>query len=247
MAGVPAYVVDPVSTDEFDDVSRISGAPRLPRRSLLHALNHKAVARLVAAEMGMDNEDARFIISHMGTGISTVAHLGGRMVDGTDPANEGAFSADRAGSLPTYELVKLCFSGKYSREEAVKMVNGEGGMVAYTGTRDLRKALENTERDADTRIVVEAMAYQISKDIASLSVVFGGKLDRIILTGGMARSEKLTDMIRRRVEFLAPVKIVPGEMEMEALALGALRALRSGGSGPNRPKKYAEGTTRGSV
>lgn len=235
MASCKAYIVDPVSTDELAPCAQISGLPDIRRVGKFHALNHKAVARGVAAELGIPYGEARFIVAHLGTGVSVGAHIGGRVVDINDPMNEGTFSADRAGTLPSLELVNLCYSGKYTHEEMKKKLCGGSGYAAYIGTKDLREAWAMADAgDENAKIILEAFIYQISKDIAAMSAVFCGKLDRIILTGGMAHSQRMVEAIRERVGFIAPLKIVPGEEEMRALALGTLRVL----DGTERAKSY---------
>jgi len=227
ISGVKAYVVDPVSTDEWTPVSRISGLKGTDRICHFHALNHKAVARLVASEMGKAYEEVTFIVVHMGTGISVGVHVNGRVVDVNDAMNEGAFSVDRAGSVPTLELIDLCYSGKFSHREMKRHANGNGGIFSYLGTKDMREVenrMKSGEEEANR--VVEAFAYQIAKDVGAMAAVCSGKVDRIIITGGMARFKELVDMIVSRVKFIAPVKLVPGEEEMESLVSGALRVLR---------------------
>jgi len=235
MSSCKAYIVDPVSTDELAPCARISGLPEISRVGKFHALNHKAVARSVAAEMGKPYEEVRFIVAHLGTGVSVGAHMGGRVVDINDPMNEGTFSADRAGTLPSLELVGLCYSGTYTHEEMKRKLCGGSGLGAYIGTKDLREAWSMVDAgDEHVKAILEAFVYQIAKDIGAMSAVFCGKLDRIVLTGGMAYSERLVEAIRERVDFIAPLKIVPGEEEMKALALGTLRVLR----GTEKAKSY---------
>ena len=235
MSGCGAYIVDAVSTDELTPEARVSGMPGLERPSLFHALNHKAVARQVASEMGMRYEDARFIVAHLGSGISVGAHIGGRVVDVFDPMNEGAFSADRTGTLPVRFLINLCYSGKYSHKEMLKKINGDGGLSGYTGTKDLRTAWEMARAgDEKTHTILRAMAYQIAKDIGAMAAVCAGRIDAIILTGGMAHSPSLMELVLERVSFLAPIKMMPGEEEMRSLAMGGLRVLR----GEEGAKRY---------
>lgn len=227
MAGCRAYIVDAVSTDELDDVARISGIKEIARKSLFHALNHKAVARQVAKELGKPYEELRLVVAHMGTGLSVGVHVGGRIVDVFDPMNEGAFSGDRSGALPARFLIDMCYSGAYTHREMLKKNNGDGGMAAYLGTKDLRTAWGRAkEGDEYAHLILRAMAYQIAKDIGAMATVCEGKLDAIVLTGGMAHSPDLVRLIRERVEFLAPIKMYPGEEEMDSLAAGALRVLR---------------------
>jgi butyrate kinase len=236
MSGCAAYVVDPVSTDEWAPVSRLSGLRGVDRVCHFHALNHKAVARAAASEMGKRYEEVTFIVVHMGTGISVGVHTNGRVADVNDAMNEGAFSVDRAGSVPVLELVDLCYSGRFSHREMKRLLNGGGGIFSYLGTKDMRE-VENMVRDGDKTAVrvLEAFAYQIAKDVGSMAAACSGRVDLIIITGGMARFRELTRMITSRVEFIAPVKLIPGEREMDALASGVLRVL----NGTERALIYA--------
>lgn len=225
--GRPAFIVDPVTVDEFWDVARVSGLPLLERLSQSHALNMKAVARAVAARMGKRYDEVKFVVIHLGSGTSVSAHLNGRMVDVNNANNEGPFSAERCGGLPASLLVDLCYSGRFSHREMKDMLTRSGGVYAYLGTKDMAEA-ESRARSGDdrARLVLEAMAYQVAKEIGAQCAVLSGNVDRIIITGGMANSEYITGMIADRVRKLAPVETVPGEEELPALALGALRVLR---------------------
>lgn len=225
--GIPAFIVDPVSVDEMLPVARISGFSELERVSLFHALNHKAVARKAAAQLGKVYEKANFIVAHLGTGISVAAHRKGRVIDVNDCKDEGAFSLDRCGSLPAYQLVRLCYSGKYTFEQLKQKIMTDGGMYSYLGTRDIREvekmAVEGNEK---AKLLIEALTYQVAKDIGSQAAVLCGEVDAIVLTGGIAYSKQITDRISRRVSFIAPIVLIPGEEELEALAREALRVLR---------------------
>ncbi len=224
--GIPAFIVDPVSVDEMEPEARISGMPDLPRVSMSHALNSKAVARKVAKEIGKCYEEVNLVVAHLGTGVSVSPHRKGRMIDVNNAQEEGPFSPDRCGGLPARALVKLCCSGKYTEDEMLKRVSGSGGMVAYLGTRDVREAEKRAaEGDRLADIVLNAMAYQAAKEIGAMSAVLCGDVDRIILTGGIAYSKRIVDAITSRVEFIAPVVVVPGEEELESLAAGALRVI----------------------
>jgi butyrate kinase len=236
-AGAPAYIVDPVSTDEWDDAARPSGLAGMDRLCHFHALNHRAVARAVAARLGRGYDEVKFVVAHLGTGVSVGAHVRGRVVDVFDAMNEGSMSVDRSGGVPVLSLIDECYSGRYTRDEMRRRLNGGGGVYSYLGTKDMREA-ERAVADGDPAAVkiVDAFAYQISKDIGAMAVVCGNGIDRIILTGGMARFKRLTDAIASRVGFLAPVETVPGEEEMSALAQGAVRVLR----GEERAKNYSE-------
>ena len=224
--GVPAFIIDPVCVDELEPEARLSGLPELPRVSLSHALNSKAVAKSVARKLGKRYQDVNLVVAHMGSGVSVSSHRKGQMVDVNDARSEGPFAADRSGGLPAWALAKLCYSGKYTEEQMLSRILGSGGLFAYLGTRDLRQAeLQSTEGAVDAALTLRAMAYQVAKEIGAMSAVLDGAVDRIILTGGMAHSQKLVDAITGRVAFIAPVVVVPGEEELEALAAGALRVL----------------------
>jgi butyrate kinase len=241
MAGCGAFVVDPVTTDEWDPVARFSGLAGMDRVCRFHALNHRSVARRVASEMGRTYEESAFIVAHLGTGITVGAHVGGRVIDSCDAMCEGSFSVDRAGWLPTLSLIDMCYSGEFTRSEMLRRVNGGGGVFSYLGTTDMR-AVEEMASSGDERAlrVVEAMAYQTAKDIGAMAAVCRGRVDCVVLTGALARYKDLADMIASRVGFIAPVRIVPGEDEMESLASGALRVLE----GTERAKTYP-GVTAG--
>ena len=227
VAGAPAFVVDPVSVDEFEEVARISGISDLTRPCWMHALNHKAVGRLVARRLGGCYEDYSFIIAHLGSGISIAAHQRGRMIDGSGGRSNGPFSPERCGDLPAYPLIELCYSGKYSHKEMVAKVSAQSGFQDYLGTKDLQEVERRAENgDSRAALILEAFIYQTAKEIAAYGAAFNGRVDRVILTGGISFSSLVTERIREKVGYLAPVEIVPGEMEMEALALGALRVLR---------------------
>ncbi len=235
--GIPSYIVDPVAVDEFEDIARISGMPELPRKSLVHALNIKAVARRAAADLGKGLEDLNFVVAHLGGGISIAPLLRGRIVDVNNANDGGPFSPERAGGLPVGDIMRMCYSGKYTQAELKKLTVGKAGLVGYLGTNDARdvvKMIENGDKNAD--MVFDAMAYQLAKEIGAMAVVLKGKVDAIVLTGGLAYSELLCERIRKRVEFIAPVKVYAGEDEMQALAEGAARVL----SGEEKAKIYEE-------
>ncbi|BAS29135.1 butyrate kinase [Limnochorda pilosa] len=225
---VPQFVVDPVVVDELEDVARISGLPSLPRRSVFHALNQKAVARRVAASLGMRYEEAHMVVAHMGGGITVGVHAGGRVIDVNNGLDgEGPMSPNRAGTLPAGQLVDLCFSGRYTRDQVCRMLVGQGGLVAHLGTSDAREIEERIRRgDEEARPVYEAMAYQVAKAIAAGFAVLKGRIDACILTGGLAHSEFLVGRIRDRIDWACRVVVSPGEDEMLALASGVLRVLR---------------------
>ena len=225
-AGIPAYIADPVSVDEFDDIARISGWPGLPRLSLSHTLNIKAVVAEVAAENGKRPEDVNYIVAHLGGGFSVAAHRKGRQIDVNNANDAGPFSPERSGTLPLTGLLKMACSGKYQFNELKKMLIGKGGLVAHLGTSDCREVVKRIEAgDEKARLVLEAMAYQIAKEIGAMATVLKGQVDAVILTGGVANNPKVVPWIKERVEFIAPVIVKPGQNELKALAAHACRAL----------------------
>ena len=224
--GVPSYIVDPVVVDELEPVARISGVPELPRVSIFHALNQKAVAKRYAKEVGKAYTDLNLIVVHMGGGVSVGAHTGGRIVDVFNAlSGEGAFSPERAGGVPPAALVELCFSGKYTKDEIKKKLIGNGGYNALVGTNNAQEVYKRSLTDENVKLVFDAFTYQVSKDIGAMATVLKGKVDQIILTGGIAYGEQVTADIKERVSFIAPVTIYPGEDELLALAQGALRVM----------------------
>lgn len=225
-AGVEAFIVDPVSVNERSAVARISGSAELERGDFCHALNSKAVAKRYAREAGRPYADLRLVVAHLGGGICISAHENGLMIDATDAQQEGPFSPERAGSVPALKLARLCFSGRYSKEQVERLLVGEGGLYSYLGTTDLR-AVERriAEGDEKAALVFEAMAYQIGKEIGAMAAVLRGRVDAILLTGGMAHSQALVARIAEAVCWIAPLKIYPGEEELVALVEGALRVL----------------------
>ena len=227
-AGVPAFVVDPVSVDEWPDIARLSGSALLDRQCLSHALNSKAVAKRYARERGVAYGDLRLIVAHLGSGISVSAHEHGNMVDVTNSREEGAFSTERAGTVPVMQLVELCFSGKYSRRDFEALLFREGGLQSYLGTKDLVEVEQRmADGDVQAKAVFDAMVYQIAKDIGAMATVLRGRIDAVLITGGMARSQHLVAALTGRISWIAPVEVYAGEDELQALAEGALRVLRS--------------------
>lgn len=224
---IPAYIYDSVMVDELKDIARISGMPDIPRVSTSHVLNSRAMAIKLAKKNNTKLENVNYIVAHMGGGISLGVYEKGRLVD-IMADDEGTFSPERSGRVPCRELINLCFSGKYDKKTVSKMLRGNGGLRAYLGTNDARE-VEKMIKDGNekAKLVYEAMAYQISKGIGELSTVVYGIVDGIILTGGIAYSTMFTSWIKERVKFIAPVEIMAGENEMEALALGALRVLNN--------------------
>ncbi len=224
-AGVNAYIVDPVTVDEWQDCARLSGSPHVKRLCIAHALNIKAVARRFAREQGKPYESLRLIIVHLGSGITVSAHRDGRMID-SNSIEEGPFGPDRSGSLPVKALVKLCFDGRFTQAQLVRQVFGDGGIFAYLGTRDLREVERRiASGDADAARVFEAMVYQIAKEAGAMTAVLQGTVDCVLLTGGMAHSEKLVKRLSEYVDWIAPIIVYPGEDELQALAEGAFRVL----------------------
>jgi len=225
--GIPSYIVDPVVIDEMADVARYAGHPLFQRVSIFHALNQKAVAKRFAKEHGKKYEELNLIVCHMGGGVSIGAHVKGSVVDTQNALDgEGPFSPERSGTLPTGQLVKQCFSGKYTEAEMHRMLSGRGGLVAYTGSNDMRYLLAQAEHDKKIAGVVDAFHYQIGKEIGAMAAVMHGKVDQIILTGGIAYGQETVDAISEMVSWIAPITVYPGEDELLALAQGALRVLK---------------------
>jgi butyrate kinase len=239
-AGVRAYVVDPVSVDELPEHVRLSGSALLQRQCLSHALNSKAVAKRYAREYGKAYESLRLIVAHLGSGISVSAHESGRMVDVTNSREEGAFSTERAGSVPAMQLASLCFAGKYTFPQVEALLFRDGGLYSYLGTKDLGE-VERRIRSGDTlaKTVFEAMVYQIGKEIGSMAAVLRGNVDALLFTGGMANSEQLVAALSAYTKWIAPIKVYPGEDELRALSEGVLRVLR----GEEEPRFLAAGRT----
>lgn len=235
--GIPAYIVDPVSIDEFDDIARISGHPELPRNSLVHGLNIKAISRKAAKELGRNIEDINLVVAHLGGGISICPVRGGRIIDANVATNGGPFSPERTGGLPSVDIVRMAYSGKYTLRQLKRKVSGEGGLVGYLGINDVREVEELIEKgNKKAELVFNAMCYQISREIVGMATVLCGKIDAVVLTGGMAYSKRLVDLVAERVGFIAPVVVMPGEDEMLSLSQGAVRVL----SGREKAKIYEE-------
>jgi butyrate kinase len=223
---IPAYIYDSVSSDEFLEIAMITGIPEYKRHSQCHVLNSKAMGRKVAEKHGKRYEDLNLIVAHLGGGISIGIHEKGRIVDAIGD-DAGPFSPERSGSLPLMYIIDLCYSGQYTKREMIRKIRGMGGIKAHLGTHDCRLAEKMiAEGNEKAKLIYEAEAYQIAKGIGELAPVLNGNVDYIILTGGLAHSEMMTGMIAERVKYIAPVEVMPGEVEMEALAFGALRILR---------------------
>lgn len=224
--GAKAYIADPVVVDELEPIARISGHPAIQRVSIFHALNQKVIGRTYAQETGKKYEDLNLIIAHMGGGISVGAHCQGRVIDVNNALDgDGPFSPERSGTLPTGALVEACFSGQ-SKSDVKKMLKGAGGVVAYLGTNDMRFVEEKAVTETEYKLIQDAMCYQVAKEIGAMAAVLKGKVDAILLTGGIAYGKPLTHYITEMVQFIAPVKVYPGEDEMRALATNGLMVLR---------------------
>lgn len=227
LVGIPSYIVDPVAVDEFNDVARISGIKEIERKSLVHALNIKAVARRRAEELEKDLGELNLIVAHLGGGTSIVPMEKGKIIDANNAKEMGPFSPDRTGSLPVGDIVEMCFSGKYSLEEMNLMLHGEGGLYSYLKTMDGREVEKSIEEgDNYSKLIYDAMAYQIGKEIGMCSTVLRGNVDNIILTGGLSYSNYLVEKIKKMVSFIGGVIVYPGEDEMAALNQGGLRVIR---------------------
>ena len=226
--GCRAFIADPGVTDELEEVSRITGSPLMPRITIWHALNQRAIARRYAREQGIYYEDLNLIICHLGGGISIGTHLRGRCIDVNNALDgEGPFSPERAGTLPAGPLIDLCYSGRFTREELKKRISGHAGLAAHLGTTDVPTIVSRiAEGDRHAELVLNAMIYQTAKSIGAAATVLYGQVDAILLTGGIAHSDYVISRLTERVSFLAPVHVYPGEDELEALALNALGALR---------------------
>jgi butyrate kinase len=224
-AGANAYIVDPVTVDEWEPCARPTGSPLVQRTSVGHALNTKAVARRYAREQGRAYQALRLIVAHLGSGITVSAHQYGRMID-SNSIEEGPFGVDRSGGLPVRALVKLCFSGKYTQEQLDRHVFGDGGLFAYLGTRDLVEVERRIDAgDEEAARVFEAMVHQICKEAGAMAAVLKGKVDAVLLTGGMAYSERVVSLLRSSLDWIAPIRVYPGEDELQALAEGVFRVL----------------------
>ncbi len=223
-----AFIVDPVVVDELGDLARLSGMPLIKRRSIFHALNQKAVARQAAEKLGKTYWDCNLIVAHLGGGITVGAHKFGRVIDVNNGLDgDGPYSPERSGGVPIGDLVKSCFSGEYTYADMKKLIKGHGGVVAYLGTNDMRHVEEEVKAgNEEYQLIFEGIGYQVAKEIGACASVLEGRVDAVCLTGGLAYSEMMVKWIKDRVEWIAPFLIFPGEEEMKALALGALRVLR---------------------
>lgn len=234
---VEAFIVDPVAVDEFNDVARISGVPQVTRRSLLHALNVRAISIGLADEMEKSLDEMNLVVAHLGGGISVVPMEKGKMIDANNANEMGPFSPERTGGLPVGDLLKLVFSGDYTPKEMKTKLRGKGGLVAYLGTNDVRDVQAMIDKgDEKAKLVLEAMCYQIAKEIGKMATVLKGKVDGVVLTGGIAYSDYVTNMITEMVDYIAPVYVRAGEDEMKALNEGVMRVE----NGRELPKIYED-------
>lgn len=225
--GAPSFIVDPVVVDEMCDIARYSGVPELPRTSVFHALNQKAVAKRYAKEIGKPYDTLNLIVVHMGGGVSVGAHENGRIIDVFNALDgDGAFSPERAGGAPVGALIKMCFSGEYTEKEIYKKFVGNGGFNAYLGTNDMRdveKMVDNGDEKA--KEIRDAFIFQVSKDMGSMACVLNGKVDQIVVTGGIAYDKGVVAGLKERCEWIAPFTVYPGEDELLALVQGGLRVV----------------------
>jgi len=228
LPGCRAFIADPGVVDELDEIARITGSPLMPRITIWHALNQRAIARRYAAEHNTRYEDLNLIICHLGGGISVGTHHHGRAIDVNNALDgEGPFSPERAGTLPAGPLIDLCYSHRFRKDELKKRISGHAGLTAHLGTTDIPAIIKSIEAgDKKAELVLNAMIYQVAKSVGAAAVVLYGKVDAILLTGGIAHSDYVTSRLKERVSFLAPVHVYPGEDELEALAVNVLGALR---------------------
>ncbi len=239
--GKPAFIYDSVAVNELDEIARISGMPEIERNPLTHALNMRAQAIKYAKSIGKAHKDLSLIVAHLGGGITMSLHRDGHMVDIVKD-DEGPFSAERTGGLPSGELVKVCFNGKHDFVEMDRKIKGRGGLVAYLGVNDARKVQDMIAAgDEKAKLIYSAMGYQVAKGIGQLAAVAKGKVDCIILTGGNAYSKILSEQIVGMIDWIAPVEVYGGENELESLAMGALRVI----NGEEEPNEYDEATDNG--
>jgi len=227
---VQAYIADPVVVDELQPRARIAGHPLFERRSIFHALNQKAVARIFAREKGVEYEELNLVVAHLGGGISVGAHCRGRVIDVNQALDgEGPFSPERSGTLPAGQLAEMCFSGNFTHREIAAMLSGKGGLTALCNNNNVQQLVDDAlSGDQQTKLILEAMCYQTAKEIGAMSVALKGDVDGVILTGGIAYNSWITDNISQYIRFIAPIHIYPGEDEMAALAMNVQMALAGG-------------------
>ena len=228
LPGCPSFIADPGVVDELDDVARITGSPLMPSITIWHALNQKAIARRFAKEQGTQYEELDLIICHLGGGISVAVHHHGRAIDANNALDgEGPFSPERAGTLPAGQLIDLCFSGQHTKDELKKRISGRAGLTAHLGTTDVPAIIQSIEEgDKKAELILDAMIYNVAKAIGASATVLCGKVDAILLTGGIAYSDYVVSRLKKRISFLAPIYVYPGENEMESLAFNAIGALK---------------------
>lgn len=225
---IPAFIVDPVSVDELDDISRVTGIPELPKRSLVHALNIRAIMRRASRDLGKDWREVNLIVAHLGGGISVAASRWGRIVDVNNANEFGPFSPQRAGGVPAGDLLRFCFSGKHSEKEVLRRLVGKGGLVAYLGTDNVQEVARRVaEGDEKASLVYRAMVLQVAREIGACAATLEGDVNAVILTGGVAHDRAFDALVTGRVQWIAPVLVYPGEDELAALADGVLRVLRN--------------------
>ncbi|MBN1332882.1 MAG: butyrate kinase [Synergistales bacterium] len=234
---IPAFIVDPVAVDEMDEYAKITGLPELPKHSLSHALNIKSTVRMASRDLEKDWKEMNFVVVHLGGGISVCAHRKGKMVDLNSGNDFGPFSPERTGGLPAGDLARICYSGEYNLKDMLKKLVGYGGIMAYLGTSDMREVRKRiNEGDEKARLVVNSMVFQICKEIGAQATSMAGKVDAILVTGGVAYDTDMVAAITEKVQWIAPVLVYPGEDEMKPLALGGLRVLK----GEEEPESYSD-------
>lgn len=226
--GIKAYIADPVVVDEFMELARHSGIKQIPRRSIFHALNQKATARLYAEQIGTPYEELNLIVAHLGGGISVAAHQKGRAIDCNNALDgEGPIAPERAGTIPAGDLVDLCYSGRYSKKEVRALLVGKGGLVSLAGSNSVKDIVQRAEAgDAEAKLAIDVMIYTVAKQIGQMAISLKGDVDAILLTGGIAYSKAITEAISDYCRFIAPIEVYPGENELQSLAMNALRVLR---------------------
>ena len=226
--GCKAYIADPVAVDELEDIARISGMPEIPRRTIFHALNHKATARLHASKVGKNYEDLNLVVAHLGGGVTIGAHKKGRVIEVNQGLDGwGAISPERAGTVDAGLLVRMCFTGKYTEHEILRKLAGQGGLIAHCGTNNVQELVKKAEEgDSHVALVLQAFSYSVGKEIGAMLAVLRGEVDGVILTGGVAYNDYIVDYVKAMIEPLAVVYVYPGEDEMAALASNALRVLQ---------------------
>lgn len=225
--GIKAYIVDPIVVDELEDVARVTGFPEIERTSVFHALNQKATARKAAQKFGLEYDNANFIVAHLGGGTTVGAHKKGKVVDVNNGIyGEGPMTPERSGAVPAEMIVDMCYSGKYEKSAMLKKLHGKGGIFAHLGTSDMREVVKIAkEGNAKYKLVLDAMLYQVAKEIGAMSAVLNGEVNAIVITGGLAFEPYVTDFIKTKVKFIAEVVVFPGEGEMEALFSGSMLSL----------------------